>query len=51
MRPSGRFQCTGCRVEFASLGEWRDGELVPDGKRDGISYLPGARLAPSNAFA
>lgn len=25
MRPSGRYQCVQCRVEFAQVSQWREG--------------------------
>jgi rubredoxin len=25
MRPSGKYQCTGCKLVFETVGEWRSG--------------------------
>ena len=27
MRPSGQYQCTGCKLVFASLSDWRNGKV------------------------
>ena len=30
MRQSGQYQCTGCKLVFAKLDEWRFGEVLHD---------------------
>jgi len=30
MRPSGHYQCTGCKLVFSKLDQWRYGEVVHD---------------------
>lgn len=30
MRPSGQYQCTGCKLVFSKLDEWRYGEVLHD---------------------
>lgn len=39
MSPSGVYQCSGCRMLFSSIGEWRNGPVPQQRAKDDVQQL------------